>query len=257
MPCPLRVVVYYKIFYIQKSCQECFIFILSRILLLGNRSEDSWPKQLYLHFFLPKEYRLRKEIKYRWWIITAITIIGFALDWWTKYLAARYLSVGGEAHRLVGSYLELTLIYNKAAIFGLDPRHFIPGFPVNIVFTCFTVIAIIVLIAYYRSLKKTELLLHWGLAAILPGAIGNLFDRIVHPVQGVVDFIKMDLRFWPFNPWPVFNLADVYVTFGVGFMVAAFLIEDRRRKRDEEPANASAKPSNDDDSLIGSATTEK
>jgi signal peptidase II len=72
--------------------------------------------------------------------------------------------------------------------------------------------------------------MHWALAIILPGALGNLFDRIIHPGLGVVDFIKMDLKFWPFNPWPVFNLADLFVTIGVGLMIACFLLEERRRK---------------------------
>ena len=171
-----------------------------------------------------------KEIKHRWWLLVIVAAAGFFLDWWTKNLAARHL-FSFETYRLAGDWLELVLVYNKGAVFGLDPRHLIPGFPVNLFFTAFHVLAVIILVAYYRYLKSSDRLMHWALAVILPGALGNLFDRIIHPAQGVVDFIKMDLRVWPFNPWPVYNLADAFVTIGMGLMIVCFIIEDRRRKK--------------------------
>jgi signal peptidase II len=171
-----------------------------------------------------------KEIKHRWWLLVIVAAVGFFIDWWTKYLAAKHLS-SFETYRLAGDWLELVLVYNKGAVFGLDPRHLIPGFPVNMFFTVFHVLAVIILVAYYRYLKHYDRLMHWALAVILPGALGNLFDRIMHPAIGVVDFIKMDLRVWPFNPWPVYNMADAFVTIGVGLMIACFIIEDRRRKK--------------------------
>ena len=170
---------------------------------------------------------MRQTADRRWLMFIGVTLFGFLLDWWTKHLAAVHLA--GGPFRLFGSIIELVLVYNKAALFGLDPRRIIPGFPINVFFVFFTTIAIAVVVAYYGRLKKTEILLRWGLASILPGAIGNLFDRIVHPSLGVIDFIKLDLRIWPFNPWPVFNLADCYVTLGVGLMIVSFIREERRR----------------------------
>jgi signal peptidase II len=172
-----------------------------------------------------------KEIKHRWWFLIIITFVGFFIDWWTKSLAARHLSLF-ETVPVVGNWLELVLVYNKGAVFGLDPRQIIPGFPVNLFFTVFHVLAVIFLTVYYYYLKKSDRLMHWALAVILPGALGNLFDRIVHPARGVVDFIKMDLKVWPFNPWPVFNMADAWVTIGVGLMIICFIFEERRRKKE-------------------------
>jgi signal peptidase II len=173
---------------------------------------------------------LSKEIKHRWWILIVVTAAGFIIDWWTKYLAAKYLSQSAPC-RLAGSYLELVLIYNRAAIFGIDPRHYISWFPVNQFFAFFTAFASIGMVVYYRYLKKTDILMHWALAVILPGALGNLFDRILYPARGVVDFIKADIGFWPFNPWPVFNMADAWVTIGIGLMILSFILEERRRKK--------------------------
>jgi signal peptidase II len=170
-----------------------------------------------------------KEIKHRWWFLILVTAAGFFIDWWTKYLAVRHLSAF-EPYRLVGGYLELVLVHNKAAVFGLDPRHIIPSFPVNLFFAVFHVLAVIVLTVYFRFLKNTDRLMLWAVAVIMPGALGNLVDRLAHPAQGVVDFIKVDVGIWPLNPWPVFNMADAFVTIGVCLMILSFLFEDRRKK---------------------------
>jgi signal peptidase II len=184
---------------------------------------------------------LSKEIRHRWWILWSITGVCLALDIWTKYLAEKHLS-RIEPLSLIGERLELILVFNKGAIFGLDPRHLIPGLPVNLVFTVFMIIAIIFLITYFRFLRKTEILTHWGLAFVLPGAFGNLYDRIVHPAKGVVDFIKMDFDFKPFDPWPIYNFADVWVTVGVSVLILSFIMEELRKKKQPAPAAAPQVP---------------
>ena len=164
-----------------------------------------------------------------------MTVAGLLLDLWTKRLIAHSLA-DGHAVRCVGDVLQLILVYNKMAIFGIDPGRFLPGFSVGRVFPFFNLIAAVILVIYYRYLKNTDRFLHWALACILPGALGNLFDRLFHPARGVVDFIKVDLGFRPFNPWPVFNVADALVTIGVILMVAGFLFDSDRRK--EAPSNS-------------------
>ena len=156
--------------------------------------------------------------------------MGFGIDWWTKYLAAHILSPG-EPRSVIGHWLEFVLVYNKAAVFGLDPRHLIPWFPLNTFFSIFMVVAAGILILYYRHLQKSDRLMHGAIMFILPGALGNLFDRVLHAPQGVVDFIKVDLGFRPFNPWPIFNMADAWVTIGVALMLVSFLFAERAAKK--------------------------
>jgi len=52
------------------------------------------------------------------------------------------------------------------------------------------------------------------LAIIAGGALGNLYDRIIY--TAVPDFI--DLHFQGFH-WFVFNVADIFITVGVFFMI--------------------------------------
>jgi signal peptidase II len=172
-----------------------------------------------------------KEIRFRWVMIALVTLIGFALDWYTKFLADTKL-VYGKAVNVIGENLEWLLVYNKGAIFGLNPQNVIDNFPTNQFFFVFSIIAIILLLLYYRSIPKKEKIMHWGIALILPGAIGNLFDRIIHAEKGVIDFIKVGISRDIY--WPIFNLADVYVTVGVGLLIFAFILEEINNKKRKE-----------------------
>ena len=53
-----------------------------------------------------------------------------------------------------------------------------------------------------------------GLIMILGGALGNVFDRILY--KAVPDFI--DFHIGNFH-WFIFNLADIFITLGVIFMI--------------------------------------
>jgi signal peptidase II len=167
-------------------------------------------------------------MKRKWMLLTIVTAVGFFLDWFTKYLADTSLGYGSPV-RVVGQYVQLMLIYNKGALFGFNPAEFIPFLPLNQFFVVFSFVAIGILIYYYRSIPRGEVLMHWGLAMILPGALGNLFDRIVRADKGVVDFIRVGISEEVY--WPIFNLADAWVTIGVGLLLFAFITEENRRKK--------------------------
>lgn len=62
-----------------------------------------------------------------------------------------------------------------------------------------------------------------ALAVILAGAVGNYADRVLRGY--VVDFLHV-------THWPVFNVADVYIT--VGF--ALLFLLDRRARRLARPS---------------------
>ena len=168
-----------------------------------------------------------REMKRKWLVLVSVTCIGLFIDWITKYLADTKL-VYGSPFKIAGDYLQLLLVYNRGALFGLNPRAYWPDFPVNAFFFIFTAIAITVLILYYRSIPKKEIVTHWGLALILPGAFGNLLDRVLHGHKGVVDFIRLGLSDKIY--WPIFNMADVYVTAGVCILFYSFILEEKNKK---------------------------
>jgi len=77
------------------------------------------------------------------------------------------------------------------------------------VFYFISTLIIFFLIYYFlKSERNSEKI---ALIFVFSGAISNLTDRVARGC--VVDFI--DLKFWP-----VFNLADVYITMGVVLLIA-------------------------------------
>jgi len=66
----------------------------------------------------------------------------------------------------------------------------------------------------YYFLKSRAAFEKTALAFILFGAVSNLADRFIRGC--VIDFI--DLKFWP-----VFNLADIYITIGAAMLIIKFI----------------------------------
>ncbi len=101
-------------------------------------------------------------------------------------------------------YFSLNFVANTGALFG-----FFKGY--NFIFIFLSLIVIALILCNYKDKK-----LRFGFNFILAGAFGNLIDRIFRGY--VVDFINLKI-------WPVFNLADGFVTVGVLILVYIILKE--------------------------------
>ena len=150
----------------------------------------------------------------RWIVLVAVTAVALLLDWWTKNLALTRLGTD-RVVPLLGDVLQLQLAFNPGAIFGTNPADYWPGFPTRAFYMVFSALMALVLVLFYSRVDvRQNRLTAWGLVLVLPGALGNLVDRALDR-PGVVDFIRMDFGFPPFHPWPLYNVADIYITVGV------------------------------------------
>ena len=70
---------------------------------------------------------------------------------------------------------------------------------------------------YWKGLPQADRFSALALGMVVGGAVGNLLDRVRY--GEVVDFILVDLGFWPMDPWPIFNVADSAVCVGVGLLI--------------------------------------
>lgn len=155
-----------------------------------------------------------------------IALILIFLDQITKWLAVDKLSKG-EPFVLIKGVFELQYLENQSAAFGIDlitifqnifkleyfennPAAFLRA--KMIFFIVITILVTILLCFIYRKIPSTPRFRWINITMILfvSGAIGNLIDRIVN--NYVVDFFYFKLI-----NFPIFNVADIYVT------VAAFL----------------------------------
>ena len=87
------------------------------------------------------------------------------------------------------------------------------------------ILAVFAMLWMLRKARSDQKILHWALALVTGGAIGNLIDRIYFGV--VTDFIL-----WRYHTheWPVFNVADIVLVVGVGLMFIDIQKEGRRDK---------------------------
>jgi len=83
-------------------------------------------------------------------------------------------------------------------------------------------------------LRETQKWDVYGLAMVLGGAIGNIWDRISRGY--VIDFA--DLHFGEFRPFLIFNVADAAITFGVMILLArALLLREKPDNSEDAKAN--------------------
>ena len=85
--------------------------------------------------------------------------------------------------------------------------------------------AVVGMVFMLRKSRTDQKVLHWALALVAGGAVGNLIDRIYFGV--VTDFI---LWRYQTHEWPVFNVADIVLVVGVGLMFIDIQKENKREK---------------------------
>lgn len=89
---------------------------------------------------------------------------------------------------------------------------------------------VLLILAYLLFVKETYMFI--PLTVIVTGALGNVIDRIFRGY--VVDFVMWIFKFIPhplFNPWPIFNLADVYTVCGAISLLVILVIFDIKSRK--------------------------
>ena len=118
-------------------------------------------------------------------------------------------------------YLNITLIWNEGIAFGLL------NIEKNYLYNILTIFILSVIILILFMIIKTEGLKKFSLLLILGGALGNIFDRIFY--KAVPDFI--DFHIGNFH-WFIFNIADIFISVGVIFMILLELIGINEKRYD-------------------------
>ena len=151
-----------------------------------------------------------------WLWLAGIVIV---VDQLTKALIVGQLRDGGEW--VVTGFFRVILTYNTGAAFS-----FLAGADgwQRWLFAGVAMAATVLIVVLLR--RGGAAMYCAGLALILGGAIGNLFDRLT--IGKVVDFLLFHYQQWA---WPAFNVADSAITIG-----AALLIVDSFRARRRETA---------------------
>jgi signal peptidase II len=141
-----------------------------------------------------------------WFAVAAAIVLADQLAKW----AALALLRPGEPVAVTG-FFNLVLVFNRGAAFSFLANA--PGWQQPFFIAVALTAAVIVSWMLWRYPARR--LLCAGLALILGGALGNLWDRVAY--GHVVDFLDFHAMGWH---WPAFNIADSAISVGAGILIA-------------------------------------
>ena len=153
------------------------------------------------------------------WLLLAFVI--FLADIAIKFVVMENMGYGWSNRIEILPFFNLLYVHNYGAAFSFlsDQGGWQRWFFTAIAF------AVTAMLTYWMSkLPAKEKWNNIAYAMIIGGAVGNVFDRVVHGF--VVDYLDF---YWGTYHWPAFNLADMGICIG-----AAMIILDGFRK-DKEP----------------------
>lgn len=163
-------------------------------------------------------------------ILIPLCLILFAaligLDQWSKHRIREQLPMERyyewQDIAVAGKWLSFTHVQNTGVAFSI---------PIPMLKYVSAFALLFILYFFYRIIRENpeRTVNFFAFTLILAGAIGNAIDRFAFGM--VTDFIKVDLGFWPFNPFAIFNVADSCITVGVFLYMIFTLSEDIRIRR--------------------------
>ncbi len=143
--------------------------------------------------------------------IFLITAVFFLIDLLVKNFLSSSLAYN-TPYLLIPHFVSLRLVHNTGIAFGL-----FQGSGLFLVLLNIVILSFIIFWAFRRR-KSLGFLKIFFISMIIGGAIGNLYNRVF--LGFVVDYIDLG---W----WPVFNLADSFITVGCGLFLLASFSEGR------------------------------
>jgi signal peptidase II len=144
-----------------------------------------------------------------------IAFLVVLLDRATKWMVSRDIPLH-DGKQVIPGFFRITHVENRGAAFGLFADS--PTQWKIAMLVLFSIVALAVVSALLwrnsHSMSTTGI----GLALILGGAVGNLWDRLLN--GRVVDFLLFYIGQYQ---WPAFNVADSAIVVGAGLLVIEIL----------------------------------
>lgn len=165
-----------------------------------------------------------EKLKNRLFIGFPTLLILVIFDRLTKRLAFNNLNLTNHVVELIPDVLELRYLENEGAAFGMLQNRFF-------FFYLFTFVFITAFLFLYIKMPEDKRFVPLNLLLIffVAGAFGNFIDRVRY--HYVIDFIYFKLI-----NFPIFNVADIYVTVSCFILIVLVLFyykdEDLSRIKD-------------------------
>lgn len=160
-----------------------------------------------------------------------VAVIALIIDQAVKYWTTVNIVVDTGEAKLIPGFVHLANVHNTGAAFS-----FLQGARWFFVILC-VIFVLIVIYALAKELLNSRLS-RWMAVFVMAGAIGNCIDRIV--CGYVVDMFEFDFLVFK-HRFPVFNVADIYITLGViVFCICIFVEKPKKNNAARRPKPATS-----------------
>ena len=143
-----------------------------------------------------------------------------AADQFTKYLTVANIALYEDVPFIPG-LLQLTYVQNTGAAFSSFEGQ---QWMFALIFLAFTVL---LFWEYFKKPMPFTTFDRWLIASVYGGGLGNMIDRV--RLGYVIDMIKTD-----FMNFPVFNVADCFITCGCFAMIFSLLFFNKAFWKDDK-----------------------
>jgi signal peptidase II len=144
-----------------------------------------------------------------------IALLVVLLDRVSKWIVGKEISLH-DGIAVIPGFFRLTRVENRGAAFGLFADS--PAQWKIAMLVLFSIVALVVVSTLLWRNSHVMTTTGIGLALILGGAVGNLWDRLLN--GRVVDFLLFYIGRYQ---WPAFNVADSAIVCGAGLLVIEIL----------------------------------
>ena len=145
-------------------------------------------------------------------LIYYISFFLFILDQIIKILIQKNMSLYQEK-TIIPSFFSLYYVKNTGAAFSILQDS-------SSIILLISILSIITINYYIVKEKKMTKLSKISFGLLLGGIYGNLFDRIFY--RSVIDYLSFSVFNYSF---PIFNLADIGITVGVGLIILETILK--------------------------------
>lgn len=154
---------------------------------------------------------------------TWISIIALVLDQCSKQAVVQSMSLY-ESIQII-PFFNFTYVHNYGAAFSILydaggwQRYFLSAIAIGVSG---------LIVWWLKSTTRDQILLPVAFSFILGGALGNVFDRIMHGY--VIDFLDF---YYGTSHWPAFNIADSAIFIGAALLIIDMFINKEANDLDK------------------------
>ena len=158
---------------------------------------------------------IAKHVTKNFYINSVIVLSIFILDRISKIYVMNLDKVNYSSELYQSKYLNISLVWNEGIAFGLL------SFNQDNLYNLLSLLIAIIVFVIFLMIIRNNNIKKYPLLMIFAGATGNLYDRIIY--KAVPDFF--DFHVGEFH-WFIFNVADIFISIGVFFMILIELTDN-------------------------------